>query len=53
MELFLVGSAIVYNDTHASKTVIMCIDFGADYDLTMLKLFQINFAGGFGQLENA
>ena len=48
-----VGSAIVYNDTHASKTVVMCIDFGADYDTPDTKLFQINFAGGFGQLENA
>lgn len=48
-----VGSAIVYNDTHASKTVVMCIDFGADYDTPDTKLFQVNFAGGFGQVENA
>lgn len=48
-----VGSAIVYNDTHANDTVVMCIDFGADYDTADTKLFQINFANGFGIVSNA
>ncbi len=48
-----VGSAIVYNDTHSSKTVVMCIDFGADYATADTKLFQVNFAGGFGEVSNA
>ncbi len=47
------GSAIVYNDTHANKTVVMCIDFGADYDTATDKLFQVNFSGGFGVVDNA
>ena len=50
-----VGAAIVYNDTHASKTVIMCIDFGdgVSYDTADTHLLQINFAGGFGEVNNA
>jgi len=48
-----VGSAVVYNDTHTNKTVVMCIDFGADYDTADTKLFQINFASGFGEVSNA
>ena len=45
------GSAIIYNDSHASKTVIKCIDFGADYDTAVGKLFQINFSAGMASLE--
>lgn len=48
-----VGSAIVYNDSHTNDTVVMCIDFGADYDTADTKLFQINFANGFGLVSNA
>jgi len=47
------GSAVIYNDTHASKTVVMCIDFGADYITTDGKLFQINFSNGLAVLDNA
>jgi len=47
-----VGSAIVYNDTHVNDTVVMCIDFGADYATADTQLFQINFANGFGIVDN-
>lgn len=47
------GSAIVYNDTHATKTVVLGIDFGADYITTDGKLFQINFSNGLAVLDNA
>ena len=47
------GSAVVYNDSHANKTVVMCIDFGADYDTATDKLFQVNFSNGFGVVDNA
>lgn len=46
------GSAVVYNDTHTNDTVVMCIDYGADYATADTKLFQINFAGGFGEVTN-
>lgn len=47
------GAAIIYNDTHANDTVVMCIDFGADYITTDTKLFQINFSNGLAVLDNA
>lgn len=37
------GAAILYNSTHANKTVVLSIDFGADYDTADGKLFQLNF----------
>lgn len=46
------GAAVIYSDTHASKTVIKCIDFGADYVTGDGKLFQINFSNGFISLGN-
>jgi len=46
------GSAIIYNDTHASDVVVMCIDFDADYDTADGKLFQINLSNGLGEVEN-
>lgn len=46
-----VGAAVIYNDTHASKTVVKCIDFGADYDTPDDKLFQINFSNGMASVE--
>lgn len=48
-----VGSAVIYNDTHINKTVVMCIDFGADYDTYVDKLFQINLSSGLGEVSNA
>ena len=47
------GSAIIYNSTHATDTVVMCIDFGADYDTADGKLFQINLSNGLGEVTNA
>lgn len=41
------GSAIIYNDSHATKTIVMCIDFGADYTTAENQQFQLNFASGF------
>lgn len=46
------GAAIIYNDSHANKTVVKCIDFGADYDTADGKLFQINFDDGMAWLSN-
>lgn len=40
------GSAILFNDTHASDAIIMCIDFGADYETTVGKLFRVDFTNG-------
>ena len=45
------GSAIIYNNTHATKTVIKCIDFGEDYDTAEGKLFQINFSAGMASVK--
>jgi len=45
------GSAIIYNNTHATKTVIKCIDFGEDYDTADGKLFQINFTAGMASVK--
>lgn len=45
------GSAIVYNSSHASDTVVKCIDFGVDYDTIDGKLFQINFSNGLASVE--
>lgn len=47
------GSAVVYNDSHSSKTVVMGIDFGADYITAEDKLFQLNFSNGLGVVDNA
>lgn len=47
-----IGSAVIYNSSHASSTVVMGIDFGADYDTPDGKLFQVNFSNGFGELAN-
>lgn len=47
------GSAIIYNDTHATDVVVMCIDYGADYDTADGKLFQVNFSSGLGVVNNA
>lgn len=47
------GAAIIYNSTHPNNTVVMCIDFDADYDTADGKLFQINFSNGLGTLDNA
>ena len=47
------GSAIIYNDTHESDVVVMCIDYGATYDTDDGKLFQINFSDGLGVVTNA
>lgn len=47
------GSAIIYNDTHATDVVVMCIDYGADYDTADGKLFQINLSSGLGEVSNA
>jgi len=46
------GSAIVYNDDHANDTVVMCIDFGADYITAEDKLFQLNFSNGLAVVDN-
>lgn len=46
------GSAIIYNATHSNSTVVMGIDFDADYDTPDGKLFQINFSNGLGALQN-
>jgi len=45
------GAAIIYNDSHASKTVIKCIDFGDDYATAAAKLLQINFAAGMASVK--
>jgi len=47
------GAAIIYNSTHANNTVVMCIDFGADYDTAVDKLFQIDLSSGLGEVSNA
>lgn len=47
------GAAVIYNSTHVNSTVVMCIDFDADYDTADGKLFQINFSNGLGTLNNA
>lgn len=46
------GAAVIYNDSHASKTVVKGIDFGADYDTADGKLFQVNFDNGMAWLNN-
>ena len=46
------GAAVIYNDSHASKTVVMCIDFGADYITATDKLFQLNFSNGLAVVDN-
>lgn len=38
------GAAIIHNSSHASNTIVMCIDFGADYATADGKLFQLNFS---------
>lgn len=48
-----VGAAVVYNNSHASKTVIMAIDFGANYVTAQDKLFQLNFSNGLAVVDNA
>lgn len=48
-----VGAAVIYNDSHASKTVVMAIDFGADYVTAEDKLFQLNFSNGLAVVDNA
>ena len=40
------GSAILFNDTHANDAIIMCIDFGEDYETTVGKLFRVDFTNG-------
>jgi hypothetical protein len=46
------GSAVIYNSSHASNTVVMCIDFGADYITAEDKLFQLNFSNGMAVVDN-
>lgn len=48
-----VGAAAVFNDSHVNKTVVMAIDFGADYITEDGKLFQLNFSNGFAVVDNA
>ena len=45
------GAAIIYNDTHATKTIVKCIDFGEDYATAVGKLFQVNFSNGMANLK--
>lgn len=47
----LVGSAVIYNSSHANSTVYKCIDFGTDYGTPDGKLFQINFSNGLGYVK--
>lgn len=47
-----VGAAVIYNDSHASKTVVMAIDFGAAYVTAEDKLFQLNFSNGLAVVDN-
>lgn len=47
-----VGAAVIYNSSHVNSTVVMAIDFGADYDTPDTKLFQINLSNGLGELTN-
>lgn len=47
-----VGAAVIYNDSHASKTVVLAIDFGADYITAEDKLFQLNFSNGLAVVDN-
>lgn len=47
-----IGSAIVYNDTHASKTVVQHIQFGATYDTPDTKIFQVNMSEGLRYWKN-
>lgn len=46
------GSAIVYNDSHASKTIVQHINFSADYDTPDGKVFQINMSDGLRWFQN-
>ncbi len=39
-------AAAIINNTHANKTVISCIEFGAGYTTADGTVFQINFANG-------
>lgn len=47
------GSAVIYNSSHVNNTVVMCIDFDADYDTLSGKLFQIDLSNGLGEVSNA
>lgn len=49
----ITGSAIVYNDSHATDVVVMCIDYGVDYYTDDGNMFQINFTNGLGIVTNA
>jgi len=40
------GSAIVYNDTHASKTIVQHINFPATHDTPDGKVFQVQITSG-------
>jgi hypothetical protein len=49
------GAVVFYNDTHASKTVLGCVDFGVGvaYETADGKLLQINLVNGFMFLRTA
>lgn len=47
------GAAVIYNTSHSSSTVVMGIDFGADYSTADGKLFQLNFSSGLAVVDNA
>lgn len=40
------GAAALINDSHVNKTIISCIEFGANYITVDGTMFQINFANG-------
>lgn len=40
------GSMIVYNDTNASNTVVLCVDYGSDYAPADGTNFAIDFSDG-------
>lgn len=46
------GSAVIYNDTHASKTIVQHVDFAADYSTPDGKILQINVSDGLRYFVN-
>lgn len=47
-----IGSAIIYNDSHANKTVVQHIQFTANYSTPDGKIFQIDFSNGMREFYN-
>lgn len=41
-----VGAMCIIDDDDASDTVVLCIDFGADYTTASGTIFQVNFTNG-------